>query len=295
MIPLQRLLENIYRKFTSVPAKTTKQKIEVYLKNGKVPWSEGYVEYKWESISKSINAADIIDGFRKNNVPDNYGIGLDERIVEYPWIISNLSNGSSVFLDAGSTFNFKILLEHPVVSAKNISIYTYSPEGENFNEKKISYIYGDLRSIPFKNELFDEIVCQSTIEHIGMNNRIYGYDLDIVSDHKENNEYLIALNELLRVLKTGGKLLLTFPFGKFENHGFFQQFDNKMLGKIEQVLIQNGKYELSFFRYFKIGWKYVKQEDAEDAESYNPHTGVGKMNDGAAHCRAVCCIRFIKQ
>jgi ubiquinone/menaquinone biosynthesis C-methylase UbiE len=160
----------------------------------------------------------------------------------------------------------------------------------------VSYVYGDLRELPFKNNFFEEIVCQSTIEHIDMDNSIYGYDLESSLDLFTNKsyEYIKVIEELLRVLKSNGTILLTFPYGKFENHGFFQQFDSEMLRKITNKIEASGSYELTFFKYLPEGWKIASQEECNDAESYNPHTQIGKKDDFAAHSRAICCLKFSK-
>jgi SAM-dependent methyltransferase len=214
--------------------------------------------------------------------------------VEYPWIFSRISSEKTRILDAGSTFNFPEIMDLENLKHKELSILTFFPEAYNFYQKRISYVYADLREIPYKDEYFGEVVCQSTIEHIDMDNSMYGYDIDKAKDEKKSFEYLKAMNELLRVLKKGGLLLLTFPYGKFENHGFFQQLDREMLQSIEDILKKSGDYSLSFLMYSVNGWSFVSREQCEVSESYNPHTGRGKGNDGAAHCRGVCCIEFRK-
>lgn len=88
--------------------------------------------------------------------------------------------------------------------------------------------------LPFKSELFDTIICQSTLEHIDMDNSIYGYDLERRDTMQEKSySFLKGISELLRILKPEGMLCLTFPYGKFENHGFFQQFDSEMVSESE--------------------------------------------------------------
>jgi ubiquinone/menaquinone biosynthesis C-methylase UbiE len=129
-----------------------------------------------------------------------------------------------------------------------------------------------------------------------MDNSIYGYDLkklDTIAD--KSYEYLKAVKELIRVLKSGGTLLITFPFGKFENHGFFQQFDDEMLTRTEVLLQPFGTIETDFIQYINQGWQFAQRNEMHDVRSYNPHTGVGKTDDGAAHCRGICLIQFIKK
>ena len=99
---------------------------------------------------------------------------------------------------------------------------------------------------------------------------------------------------MIRVLKRKGTLLVTFPYGKFENHGFFQQFDNEMLDRILNIFKSFGSCNVTFFEYKKDSWNFTNKEDLVDVVSYNPHTGQGKLEDGAAHCRSVACLHFIK-
>jgi len=291
-----RKLISIYRKYQQNKAEKAKVLVkELYLKNGQIPWSQGYLSYRNEQIEKSIADINILQSFAKGIVPENFGYKLDERIVEYCWIFSQMPQEKVKLLDAGSTFNYEFILNHLDFNKVELSILTYAPESPNFNEKRISYIYADLREIPFRDEYFDIVLSQSTIEHIDMDNSIYGYQLQ----HHENQEtksyeYLKAVAEMLRVLKKGGKLLLTFPFGKFENHGFFQQFDEEMLNRILTFLDEQGTYTTNFFRYLPNGWIACEKEDCKEVESFNPHTGKGKGTDGAAHCRSICCISFQK-
>ncbi|WP_431135811.1 methyltransferase domain-containing protein [Psychroserpens mesophilus] len=272
-----------------------KNQNNTFLNNGKIPWSEGYHRYKRDLITKNINDKEVLDGFSKRHIPSDFGHRVDERIVEYPWIFANLTNAEERLLDAGSTFNFDFIINHDLIKKKNLTIYTFSPEKNCFNNKGVSYVYGDLRKTPFKDAWFDTIVSQSTIEHIDMDNSIYGYDIPHNKEvSKKSYEYIEAVKEMLRVLKSKGTLLITFPYGKFENHGFFQQFDEEMLNRLLEQFDGIGQYECTFFRYAMEGWKFCEKDELKEVVSYNPHTGKGKQDDNAAHCRSVVCINFTK-
>ncbi|BAO74410.1 methyltransferase domain-containing protein [Winogradskyella sp. PG-2] len=267
-----------------------------YIKRGKEPWTPGYNEFKTEEILNSISEKDVLKSFKDKIVPNNFGYRIDERIVEYTWIFSKLQNNKATFLDAGSTFNFDYLLGTGLISKKQKYIYTFYPEKLSFNEKQVSYVYGDLRDLPFKDDFFEEIVCQSTIEHIDMDNSIYGYNIEHnKNETKKSYEYLLVIEELIRVLKSKGKLLITFPFGKFENHGFFQQFDDEMLVRLTTLFNNRGDFEIDYFKYEKEGWRFANRNELRNVASYNPHTGKGKLEDGAAHCRSVACVSFNKK
>lgn len=269
-----------------------KDPVEVYLSGERIPWSAGYHEYKDREIARVINSADIMSNFTSGVLPLAFGIGLDERIVEYPWVLSHLGQRGRL-LDAGSTLNQPFIVAHPKVSEKEFTIYTYFPEGPNFYQKRISYQYGDLRDIPYRDGYFDEIVCQSTLEHIDMDNSMYGYTLaNTAQENEKSFEYLKVVQQMARVLNVSGTLLVTVPFGKFEKHGFFQQFDSDMLEKMIQVLGGNGiSVEKTFFKYSASGWSYSNEAQCKDSKSFNPHTGIGKGTDGAAHSRAIACLQ----
>ena len=265
------------------------RRIADYVKNGRVPWSPGYDEFKWREIAAALGNAELIKGFSDGVVPGAWGPGLDERIVEYPWIFAKLGacRGRRL-LDAGSTFNFPEIARHPLVMERELTIFTLEPERHCFAAEKISYVFGDLRRLPFRDAWFDEVVCQSTIEHVGMDNAMYG------EKEKGEGDHLAAIRELVRVLQPKGVLLLTFPCGTFEDHGFFRQFDRRMIDDVEAVLRSNGTVHSDYFRYRQEGWRAGSWDDCADAKSFNPHTGAGKDGDGAAHCRAVCCIELRK-
>lgn len=285
---------NFYLKREAEKVKSHKNTIQNnFFVNGQIPWSEGYLEHKKEVIINNITNPSIIEKFAKKNLEENFGFRIDERVVEYPWIFSKLSKTEKVLLDAGSTFNFDYIVENDLIKKKDLTIYTFFPEQDCFFKNRINYVFGDLREMYFKDNTFDEIVSQSTIEHIDMDNSIYGYDKENSTDVK-SFEYLKAIKEMMRVLKPGGKLLVTFPFGKYEHHGFFQQFDEEMLNKIFDLFNGNGTFETDFFKYEKSGWRFAQKTELIHTQSYNPHTGKGKLDDGAAHCRSVACIEFIK-
>lgn len=287
------MINRIIRKIIKSQNYEIKSPIELYLRNGRVPWSFGYSEYKEKYIKEVLQNDQIIECFKTGSLPDNYGLGIDDRSVEYPWIFSKIDNKKQRFLDAGSTFNYEYIIEQEILKDKEITIFTYFPEHNCFFHRRVSYLYGDLRDMMFKDSCFDLIVCHSTIEHIDMDNSMYGYTMEnCVTD--KSYEYLKAVDEMLRVLVPDGKLLLTFPYGIFENHGFFQQFDEEMLGKLTDNLAGKGKFNLTFFKYEPSGWRFATQVEINEVVSYNPHTGIGKGSDGAAHSRGIACIEFIK-
>ena len=211
-------------------------KIWIYKFGGSRPWSKGYSTFKFQYIKKTINSPEIMKKFKDVEVlPENYGYALDERVVEYPWVLSRIpaSNGKNL-LDAGSALNFKEILEFSTLKNKKITIVNLYPESNFFGQMGISYLFEDIRNLCFKDSYFNLITCISTLEHIGMDNTIYTKD----SKYKEEKlfDFEKAVLELKRVLKPGGKILITVPFGKYQNFGRFQQFDSNLIKRVLEVI-----------------------------------------------------------
>ena len=222
----------------------------VYLNGGKIPWTHGYSQAKERFIREAIANGDILELFRNaEKLPEQWGVGLDERCVEYPWLLSNLNNGPEHLLDAGSILNSQFILDHPIFREKKLHILTLAPEGSCFWHKCVSYLYDDLRDIPIRNDYYDTIVCLSTLEHIGCDNQRYSPG----EIHREQRleDFLLVMRELRRVVKPGGRLFLTVPFGLYQYFGEFQQFDRRMLGRAVDAFGKTTKAScdvLSLFR-----------------------------------------------
>lgn len=265
-------------------------KLGLFYLNGRRPWTKGYFEYKWSKIKGAVNNPQIMNLFADSSpLPTGYGLGVDERVIEYPWAMSRLLQNGSL-LDAGSALNFETILKHPALSHKEITIVNLVRETNNFSDLGVRYIYADIRKLPFDNDHFDSITCISTLEHIGMDNSIYDKGSASTSS---GGDYLSAVKELKRVLKPQGQLLITVPFGRRENHGFFQQFDSQMTQNV--VAVFNGREsKIDFYKYSDRGWQLSSQFDCEDVQYYNVRAEKKPAPDKAAAARAVACITLIK-
>ncbi len=84
------------------------KQIKTYIRNGREPWSVGYEFYKKDFIKRVINDTFVLEKFRDNlKLPEKYGDFLDERVVEYPWFLSRLSQNCDYPGRAYSFFGFK--------------------------------------------------------------------------------------------------------------------------------------------------------------------------------------------
>lgn len=276
-------------------------KVGYYKFRGGRPWSRGYSTYKFAYIKKVINNQELMKRFRGFEVlPKGYGYALDDRVVEYPWLLSRFPQEKrKKLLDAGSTLNFKDILEHEVLKNKKITIVNLNPESNCFWQRGVSYIFEDLRNLPFKDNYFDYITCISTLEHIGMDNILYTSDLRYKEEKIFDFEKMVL--ELKRVLKKGGTLFITVPFGKYQNFGWFQQFDSKPVNRILEVFKPKER-QINYYQYTKEGWNISDEKSSKNAECFNIHktkyfnkdSSLDFDPDFAAASRAVACLRLIK-
>lgn len=265
-----------------------KTETEIFFQNGAKPWTQGYEEYKWNSIEEEIYNND----FYKQIGSHHYGYRIDERIVEIPWVINRLPEGKCTMLDAGSALNYKCIVNHPKIAEKKLFISTLAPEGHAFFDKGISYIYEDIRNSCFRNGFFDCIACVSTIEHVGMDNTFL-YTSDLAK--KENNED-VAL-EFIKVLhdklKDGGSLFLTLPYGLYKNHGWFRVFNKDMMNELIAAFNPQ-KYTQEIFEYKDDRWCISDEEQAKYATCFDIHVQKEYEHDFLAFSRAIACLELVK-
>lgn len=170
------------------------------------------------------------------------GKATSERVVEYPWVLQNLDLKEGSILDAGCCYS---LLCHELI-ARGLDVYGIDVNPYPERHPNLRFYQVDVRNIPFQNEYFDRVLAVSTIEHIG---------LGAYNDPIYNNGDFIAMMELTRVLKKGGKMLITLPFGAkymlvrhqstreriYDERRLRQLLIGKMLLEKEDYYVRQGK------------------------------------------------------
>lgn len=239
-------------------------KIFYYLTFGrKRPWSGGYITFKLRYTRKVLENEEMLKKFKTSSpLPRGYGINLDERVVEYPWTLSRIpaSQGKNL-LDVGSVLNNKVALNSEMVRGKKITIINLAPEEDRF--RGVSYIVGDARKLPFDDNSFHLITCISTLEHIGLDNRRYTKKADGLES--EPRDFERAISELKRVAKPNAQVLITVPFGEYQNFDRFQQFNPSMVKKIIEIF-NPSKYHIDYYKYGEEGWNISTEELCRDSK-----------------------------
>lgn len=271
--------------------------IERYKQNGYIPWSPGYSKYKNLVLIETLADKQLMDVFRQGaSLPSGYGRRIDERVVECPWAISRVKDAPGLLLDAGSVLNAPMFLDAPELSKQKIIIY--SLEMDSFRlDPRLSYLHGDFREPVLKDDIFDTIVCISTLEHVGMwpiPKPPYEVSLKQPQPEKDLFAYRGVLRTFHNLLKPGGKLLLTVPYGKAQDQDWLQVFGRE---RIEDAKKSFGGVCLSetYYRHAADGWHTATPEECVDLEYFNvvrtPEFGA----DYAAAARAVACLELSRR
>jgi SAM-dependent methyltransferase len=216
-----------------------------------------------------------------SQLPLGLGAGYDERVVEYPWLFSRGLSGR--VLDAGSVLNHRHVIERLEPRIDGLTIVTLAPEPASFTELGVSYLYEDLRELPFRDGWFDEIVCLSTLEHVGMDNSGYGAEAPRAEDPRA--EAAAALRELLRVVRPGGRVHVSVPFGRREDHGWLRQLDRADADDLFSRAGARRRQEV-VFRHSSRGWRRAATRRAGRGRY---QAGPGRARDRAVAARGVLC------
>ena len=190
-------------------------------------------------------------------------VRMTERVVEIPWVLSRY-RGERRVLDVGSANAVSLYLDH----LRRLGI----PElqGVDLSAKAVKGIHmtqADVRKMPFEDGFFDLILCVSTLEHIGLDNSGYG-----LSASTEQTGDVRALREMRRVLRPGGRLLLTVPFGRAGDYGWFRQYDIQRWHELTGAANLRAA-EIAYYAYTPEGWQKV--DDAEPLQA-------GRFGQGGA-------------
>ena len=262
-----------------------------YKAMGRRPWSLGYSAYKDRAIRDVLhNRRDI---FNTGALPPQYGSGIDERIVEYPWLFARLKKTEEVLLDAGATLNHREILNLDDLKEKKLYIFTLHPETEYKRHSFVTYQYGDLRKTAFGDGFFDAVICLSTLEHVGMDNTFLYTPDPAKKEGGGRYAFLEAVREFKRILKKGGTLYVSVPYGRYEDHRWFQVFDADMVGRIKETFAPADVRE-RYFKYTKAQWNSADSRACDDSRYFDIHREKITDKRGPAAAESVACLELVK-
>jgi glycosyltransferase involved in cell wall biosynthesis/SAM-dependent methyltransferase len=205
------------------------------------------------------------------------GPGTTERLIEIPWMLSRW-RGERRVLDVGYAFASLAWLSG-VLDLRIPSLHGIDMAA--LPVPTMQRTQADVRRMPYAPNVFDMIWCVSTIEHIGRDNTRYG----LAPEPLDPNADLATLQEMGRVLQPFGRLLISVPLGRREDHGWFLQYDveawNDLIARSPFAIQEQEAFELT-----SEGWVWVKEPRA---------TGLLSYADGVPAARAVLCAVLVKR
>lgn len=170
-----------------------------------------------------------------------------ERLVEYDFMARNLVSPrrSATILDMGS--------------ARSQLVQAIREFGSRWQVFGIDLIAGDAmmdaRSAGFRDQVFDQVISISTMEHVGLS---FGTN-DKSGDAK-------AMREIFRILKKGGRAIITVPYGR-EKKPDHRVYDRKTLARLAGPFSVAKK---EFYCYDAGKWVKCSQAAADRADSPVP-------------------------
>ncbi|MDD5129562.1 MAG: class I SAM-dependent methyltransferase [Candidatus Omnitrophica bacterium] len=198
---------------------------------------------------------------------------LNERIIEIPFAINALSGipKTSKVLDLGCMESvLPLFLAGLGFQVTGFDFRQYPYRVPNFN-----FVQGSILELPFEGEFFDAVTCVSTIEHIG---------IGFYSDPKDNlSSDVKGILEAKRVLKLGGLLILTVPFGRAFINAQQRIYDKQGLDKLLAGFLVN---TIKFFKNNQMssGNNYWEEISLGQAESLSYANGT----------ECVCCLSALR-
>jgi len=195
------------------------------------------------------------------------------RRTEYPWAILNAHLDKPMkILDIGSGVSvFPIYLAskgHEVFSIDNdeILMNRISPQLAKWCSTTVKYSVGNVTKLEFEDNTFDRVFCISVIEHLeeeildGKPVNFHKYNLDIK-----------AIDEMLRVLKPNGVLIITFDWSENPEDLRSYKLDDiyeRVLKPYKRYLIKDEKPE--------INWNELKDKHIKAWKSFPPYNYVAE-------------------
>lgn len=203
-------------------------------------------------------------------LPERFGRNLPERVVEILYARLSYRPGLKI-LDVGCanamTSHLRMIerLERP----RHIAGIDISPPTSHVLRCYDEFIKESITTSNIADDTFELIWCISALEHFGMDNSTYT-DQFVLSQNMDAQ----AIREMVRILTKGGRLLVTVPYGRYENHVWLKNYDCEHLDALLASVEQGTRIEKVFFHHTNGGgWQIVPQEELRYVGYYDQSNG----------------------
>lgn len=175
-----------------------------------------------------------------------------DRYLEYPWLLENIKITSGRILDVGSTASNMLYNFLP----KEVEINSIDLNTKPIESDSIKFTVGDIRKTNYEDNYFDLVSCISTLEHIGVSGR-YGSDEDLEGDLK-------AVKEMSRIVKPGGTILITVPYGARDVLPINKLYNKERIGELFKGF---SSVEIEYKKYFEQFHLWLATDEVEASKT----------------------------
>ncbi len=124
-------------------------------------------------------------------------------------------------------------------------------------------------------------------------NNTFLYSKDSHFNEFRPDDYQDVVREFKRLLKPGGRLFITVPYGRYENLGWLQQFDHQKIDTVLEVFGGSAS-SVAYYRYFADGWQVTDADTCADCSYFDIYSRSDYEPDYVAAARSVACIEMVK-
>lgn len=188
-------------------------------------------------------------------------IHVNERLLEIPFVLQRLPKTGCI-LDVGCTSSaMSLQLACLGYQVTGIDLRAYP-----FQHPNLKFYQGDILHAPLSPASQDGAIVISALEHMGLG--AYG-DVKDVSDES-------FLGAIARLVKPGGAIWVTVPFGRAFEGNWYRVYDSTRLAR----LLSNYRIVERLFarRVSRLGWQVCSEEDLKDVSSEHfPMNGIAMV------------------
>jgi SAM-dependent methyltransferase len=199
------------------------------------------------------------------------GMVTTERVVEYPFVFQSLDGVAGPVLDVGCCHS-----RLPIaLASRGFPVVGVDVEPYPYRHPHLRAVRGDVMRLPFATGSFGAVLAVSVVEHIGL-----GHYRDPLAGAGDR----AAVSEIARVLRPGGRALVTVPFGRPLTDDWKRVYDAEGLGRLLAPL-PGARIEFAVARGGV--WAPAHEAEARDVDWTGPDRAVAlvlavKPSAGAA-------------
>jgi hypothetical protein len=165
-----------------------------------------------------------------------------ERDIEAPWAQAAINDCAGSWLDVGYVWTDASYWKGvDFMGARCVGLDIAPPRSPHSFDVTIE---ADINTYKF-TEHFDLVTCISTLEHIGCDNTRY-------KQAETRYAHPVSMQQAVvkKLREASSRLLVSVPFGMFEDHGWFLQYNQEMVEALDPTEVG----------YYRLGGQKVRPE-----------------------------------